>query len=44
MPAGKYPPPTFGAVIFVAMLMLILVGVPIGLGIWALIGIIEAMR
>lgn len=44
MPVGGFVPPTWGEIFLVIVGMLLVVGVPLGLGIWVLVEVVEAMR
>lgn len=44
MPVGGFVPPTWGDIFCIVIAMLLVIGVPLGLGIWALAELVEYLR
>ena len=44
MPVGGMPPPSLRQLLFVLLLLAVVIGMPVGLVIWATVEIIEVLR
>lgn len=44
MPVGGMPPPSVWQLLYVLLVLAVVIGIPIGLAIWAIVEIVEVLR